>query len=130
MSDQPKHVHKKIIRTPEEAARLRELRERLQSEKPTPEDLIARSGVHVLQGQVLLLFRVGHWLREERTRQGLSLAELATKTGIDEASLSRLETGRNLNPTVDTLYRVGMALGKEMTLGFGEAGAEVAEAVE
>ena len=55
-------------------------------------------------------------LRKAREATGLTLAQLSEQTGIDEPSLSRLETGKTLNPTVATLFRVAAALG--LDLGF------------
>jgi ribosome-binding protein aMBF1 (putative translation factor) len=53
-------------------------------------------------------------LRAERERQGLSLADLAERTGIDKAMLSRLETGKIPNPTLSTLRAYARALGKRL----------------
>ena len=44
-------------------------------------------------------------LRAERERQGLSLADLAERTGIDRAAIHKLEIGVNINPTLTTLTR-------------------------
>jgi ribosome-binding protein aMBF1 (putative translation factor) len=54
-------------------------------------------------------------LRRERERQGLSLTDLAERTGIDRATISKLETGKIANPTVGTLRTVAKALGKTLT---------------
>jgi DNA-binding Xre family transcriptional regulator len=118
-----KHVHRKAERTPEEAARLRADRERYQREKPTPEQLLAEGGhaAFVPLGELLLLHRLTAELRRERERQGVTLAELSDQSGIDQAALSRLETGRHGNPTVDTLYRIAAALGKEIYCGLRDA---------
>jgi transcriptional regulator with XRE-family HTH domain len=109
-----RHVHHKTERTPEETARLRADRERYQRERPTPEQLLAEGGHtdFVQLGELLLLHQVTAWLRAERERQHRTLAELEEATGIDQAALSRLETGQNANPTLDTLCRVAGALGK------------------
>ncbi len=37
-------------------------------------------------------------------------------TGIDQAALSRLENGKNLNPTIETISRIAHALGKVVAL--------------
>ena len=42
-------------------------------------------------------------LRAERERQGLSLSDVAERSGIDRATLSKLETGKVPNPKVGTL---------------------------
>ena len=49
--------------------------------------------------------------KAERERQGVTLAELEERTGIDRAALSRLETGKAGNPTIGTIDRVALALG-------------------
>jgi hypothetical protein len=50
-------------------------------------------------------------LRAERERQGLSLADLAERTGMDRAAIHKLEIGLNSNPTYATLTRYAGALG-------------------
>jgi len=47
----------------------------------------------------------------------LTLAQLAERTGIDQAALSRLETGKQANTTVGTLSRIADALGVEFYCG-------------
>ena len=49
-------------------------------------------------------------LRAERERQGLSLAEVAQRTGMDRAAIHKLEIGLNSNPTYATLTRYATAL--------------------
>lgn len=116
-----KRVYRDRKLTPEEAARQRELREKYQREKPTPADVVAAGGTLVSNSQAWALLAVGQELREERERQGLSLREVAAKAGMDEAALSRVETGRNPNPTVETLARVAAALGKRVAIRLLEA---------
>jgi DNA-binding Xre family transcriptional regulator len=107
------HIHRKIERTPEEKARLRAERERIQEEKPTKEDLLREEGATVAPlGTVLFIHQLAAQLRKVRALLSVSLSELSRRTGIDQAALSRLETGRNENPTVETLCRVATALGK------------------
>jgi ribosome-binding protein aMBF1 (putative translation factor) len=53
-------------------------------------------------------------LRAERERRGLSLADLAERTGMDKAMLSRLETGKIPNPTLSTLRVYAKALGRRL----------------
>jgi DNA-binding XRE family transcriptional regulator len=52
-------------------------------------------------------------LRAERDRQGLSLADLAERTGMDRSAIHKLEIGLNRNPTYTTLARYAAALGAE-----------------
>jgi DNA-binding Xre family transcriptional regulator len=53
-------------------------------------------------------------LRAERERQGLSLSDVAERSGIDRATLSKLEMGKVPNPTVGTLRAVASALNKRL----------------
>src|SRR3990172_2699347 len=50
-------------------------------------------------------------LKRHRERQGLSLTDVANRSGMDRAAISRLENGVYLNSTVDTLYRYAQAVG-------------------
>ena len=98
-------------------------RERYQREKPTPEELLAEGGhkEFVSLGQLLFLHQVMGSLKQERERQGLTLVQLSNRAGIDQAALSRLETGHNGNPTLETLYRIASALGKAIVCVLQEA---------
>src|SRR5687767_12762836 len=49
-------------------------------------------------------------LRRERERHGISLTELAKRAGIAKSTLSQLEAGAG-NPSVETLWSLGVALG-------------------
>jgi DNA-binding XRE family transcriptional regulator len=49
-----------------------------------------------------------------RENQGLTLAEVAERMGIDAPALSRLETGKVLNPTLATLHKWAEALGQKL----------------
>ncbi|MFF4344176.1 helix-turn-helix domain-containing protein [Kitasatospora sp. NPDC001540] len=54
--------------------------------------------------------RIGLRLRELRASRGLSLSELARRSGVGKATLSGLEAGTR-NPTLETLYALTTALG-------------------
>ena len=47
-------------------------------------------------------------------------------TGMDQATLSRLENGRQPNPTVDTLWRYASAVGRQLVLTHADAAATAA----
>lgn len=51
-------------------------------------------------------------LKRERKRSGLSIGEVAERSGLDRAVVSRLENGKQDNPTVATLMRYAAAVGK------------------
>ncbi len=109
-----RRVYQKAQRSPEQLAELRAVRERYQREKPSPAKALAQSGHEQLVplGEVILLHHVLALLKQERERQKLTLADLEERTGISQAALSRLETGKAANPTIDTIYRISAALGK------------------
>jgi ribosome-binding protein aMBF1 (putative translation factor) len=54
--------------------------------------------------------------KAERESQGLTLAEVAQRMEIDAPALSRLETGKTLNPTLATLHKWAEALGRKLTI--------------
>jgi transcriptional regulator with XRE-family HTH domain len=52
-----------------------------------------------------LMANIGERLREERTRQGISQRELASRLGLSPSLISQIETGRS-KPSVSTLYSI------------------------
>jgi transcriptional regulator with XRE-family HTH domain len=109
---------KKIAWTGEHRARHKAVRE-LFKDKPSYEELGARGacdGEPGPMGAFLAVRLAMTQMRELREAAGLSLADVADRSGIDKATLSRLENGRQLNPTVDTLWRYARAIGKEITV--------------
>lgn len=63
---------------------------------------------------------IGEQLLQERLRQGKTQKEVAEKAEIDEPRLSRIETGKNRNPTVATLLNLANALGKTIVVSLEE----------
>ncbi|MFZ3562504.1 MULTISPECIES: helix-turn-helix domain-containing protein [unclassified Streptomyces] len=57
---------------------------------------------------------VGRRLKRLREDSGLSLSELARRSGVGKGTLSELETGRR-NPTLETLYALTTALGRPLS---------------
>ena len=53
-------------------------------------------------------------LRQARESTGLSLDEVAARSGIDKAQLSRLENGKVSDPRPSTLARYAHAIGKRL----------------
>jgi transcriptional regulator with XRE-family HTH domain/uncharacterized protein YktA (UPF0223 family) len=110
-----KRNHPQPRHTPEDRARHKAIREKLNG-RPTPEELV-ESGEYeppVPHGLVLDTMRLLGQLRATRQATGMSLAALAKASGIDKPALSRLETGRQDNPTLLTLLRYAHALGKRL----------------
>jgi ribosome-binding protein aMBF1 (putative translation factor) len=123
-----KREQRKIERTPEDQARIDAIREKYQREKPGP-DQVPASGEYegpVQAGAYWEVRRVMAELKAERERQGLTLAQLAERSGIDKGAISKLETGRQANPTVDTLSRLAAGLGIRVGLTL-RAGGETAK---
>jgi hypothetical protein len=85
---------------------------------PSQEDLQASGGYEgpVKGGAYFAVKTVIHELKRSRLAAGLTLAAIAKHTGMDQASLSRLENGRQPNPTVDTLWRYASAVGRQLVL--------------
>ncbi|MER5545809.1 XRE family transcriptional regulator [Streptomyces sp. NPDC002589] len=54
-------------------------------------------------------------LKRERARAGLSLSELAKRAGIAKSTLSQLEAASG-NPSVETIWALGVALGVPFTV--------------
>ena len=61
-------------------------------------------------GPPALISLIAASIRRERDRSGLSLTELAKRAGIAKSTLSQLESGVG-NPSVETLWALGVALG-------------------
>lgn len=58
-------------------------------------------------------FLIGQAVRERRLTLGLSQTELATRAGMTQPALSRLEAG-GVVPTIPLLERISMALDAEL----------------
>lgn len=50
-------------------------------------------------------------VREARKRKRMTQDDLAKASGLDQTTISDLETGRNANPRLDTIQRLAEALG-------------------
>lgn len=108
----------KSERTAEERAELRAERERRARDRPTVDDLLALGEYDgpFRQGDILALLLALAQIKQERERRGLSLTEVARRSGLDKGMVSRLENGKVLNPTMATLWKYAEAVG--MTLRF------------
>ncbi len=126
MTDKPQRVHRPRLQTAEQEAAEQALRERLQQEKPNLQDLVDC-------GDIAQVFTMGeYWelrktfaaLKALREQQGLSISELAERTGMDRAMISRLENGQVDNPTIVTMSRYAQALGKRVLVSLADATAQ------
>ena len=102
--------------SPADRARHKAIRERYQKEKPTLEQLLASGDYEgpIPLGVYLSMRQALTELKKSRQAAGLSLAAVAARSGIDKAALSRLENGLQTNPTIDTLMRYAVAVGKQL----------------
>jgi DNA-binding XRE family transcriptional regulator len=115
--------------TVEERARERKLRHKLQKEKPSLDDLV-RSGdcdpdAVMTMGMYFDVQRALQALKHERRHCGLSISDVAELSGLDRAVVSRLENGKQDNPTVATLMRYAAALGKRFLWSYEDLATEV-----
>jgi len=62
-------------------------------------------------------YLIGRAVRERRIALGLTQAELATRAGMTQSALSRLEGGGSV-PTIPVLDRLASAMGTELTVAF------------
>jgi hypothetical protein len=111
-------VYGKVSRTPEELAELKAERARFSRERPTLEELTASGeyeGPHPHGATMALLSALAR-VRLERERRGQTLADVAARSGLDKAMLSRLENGHVRNPTFSTLWRYAHAVGVDLVL--------------
>ena len=55
----------------------------------------------------------GQVIRERRKNLGLTLAQMAQRTGVSLGYLSQIELGKN-SASIETLYRISLGLGIRM----------------
>ena len=58
--------------------------------------------------------------RKAREERGLSITDIAQRMGVDHAAVSRLESGKQANPTVNTVMRYIEAIGLRVAWGLAE----------
>jgi ribosome-binding protein aMBF1 (putative translation factor) len=109
-------------KTAQERARERALRDRIQKEKPSLDDLL-RSGecdpdAVMTMGTYFDVQRALQVLKRDRQRRRLSVSDVAERSGLDRAVVSRLENGKQDNPTIATLMRHADAVGKRFLWSF------------
>jgi DNA-binding phage protein len=118
----PRSIHKKIARTAEENARIKAIREKFARWHPGPDELAATGEYDgpIPLGEVIELQALLADLRRAREAAKLTLAEVAERTGMNRTAVSRLENGRQANPTFFTLVRYARAVGRKLVLDIEE----------
>lgn len=111
-------VRSEVQWTAEDRARHQSVRDLFRDWHPSPEELIAsgEAANFDLHGEYRQLRPMIDQIKEAREAAGLTLAEVSRRCGIDQPALSRLENGRNKNPTLDTLWRYAAAVGRRLLL--------------
>jgi len=98
--------------TPQQRARHDDIRREIERDK---EQITRDAMEHFAERDTLIAaFRM---LKAERERCGLSLSEVAARSGIDKSYLSKLENDPAPNPTLGTLLRIARAIGVKLTIG-------------
>src|SRR3954467_6679399 len=108
---------KSKVKSAAELARLRHIRDDFQKRRPSLQDLVD-SGDYtapVPQPELLMVLALAAELKKARTQRGLSLATVAKRCGIGKDALSRIESGRNTDPTVSTLETIARSIGARLT---------------
>ncbi len=113
-----RRVFRRNRKTPEQRIQEQALREKLQQTKPSLDDLIRRGEFDpdavMTMGMYADLQEAIQTLKQERLRAGQSVSDVAERSGLDRAVVSRLENGKQENPTVATLMRYAAAIGKRI----------------
>jgi DNA-binding XRE family transcriptional regulator len=111
-----KRPSKKSVRSSSEVARLRELRERFQRQRPSLAELVAGGDYTnpIPQAELVMMLELAAELKQARKDRRLSLADVAKRSGIDKAALSRIENGQNTNPTISTLETIARSIGARL----------------
>ncbi|WP_437193555.1 helix-turn-helix domain-containing protein [Planctomicrobium sp. SH527] len=93
--------------TDDEASAAQKKRAAAQAEAP---EVIAR--FHAKQAAIALALAI----KEAREGQHMTLQQVADASGMDVSNVAKLESGQRENPTIDTIFRVAGALGKQVEL--------------
>jgi hypothetical protein len=109
-------------KTAAQRAQERAIREKFQREKPSLDELIASGDCDpdsvMTMGQYFEIRQALLALKQQRQQVGLSLTQVAKRSGLDRAVVSRLENGKLTNPTVATLMRYAAAIGKRLVWSY------------
>ena len=124
-----RRVFRPSTKTDAERAHELAIREKLQKARPSLEELI-RSGACdpdavMTMGMYSDVQQALQALKREREQQGLSISEVARRSGLDRAVVSRLENGKQDNPTVATLMRYAGAVGKRFLWSYEDLAIKV-----
>jgi DNA-binding XRE family transcriptional regulator len=124
-----RRVFRANLKTAGERSRERAIRQKLQEERPSLDDLIRTGACDpdavMTMGMYFDVQQALQALKRERKHSGLSVGNVADRSGLDRAVVSRLENGKQDNPTVATLMRYAAALGKRFVWSYQDVAATV-----
>lgn len=72
-----------------------------------------------MRTQTIKMEQIGLKIRIERKKRGLTIEQLARKSGISPLTLQRMETGKT-NPSISVFYQIARVLGKSFSSFFEE----------
>ncbi len=108
-----KHVRREL--TADERKRVAAARAEIEQDKP---EILRKAKQYKQEADAAraTLQEALQTLKQERCSQGLSLADIQERTGIERPNLSRLENEAHANPTIATLIRYAGAMGKRLMI--------------
>jgi transcriptional regulator with XRE-family HTH domain len=116
-------------KTAEERLREQALREKLQKQRPSLEDLVqcgeCDPDAVMSMGMYFDVQSALRALKREREQCGLTIGDVAERSGLDRAVVSRLENGKQDNPTVATVMRYAAAVGKRFVWSYEDLATKV-----
>lgn len=127
-----RRLFRKRNQTPAQEAREAAVRARFQRERPSLRDLLeSGDGTEPLAQREYFELQVAcrERLRPLREAAGLSLSDMAARTGMDRAAIQKLESGVHTNPTISTINRYLRALGKRLVVSIVDEAADSPVAV-
>jgi len=80
-------------------------------------ETIYEDGILVRTEEISINAKVGDALAKCRSDEGITQVELAKRSGIDQADISRIERGIS-NPSLNTLERLATAMNKSLNIDF------------
>ncbi len=123
MAKKASRIHRPRMQTPEQEAAEQAIRQQFQQDRPSLQTLVTRGDIGQVftMGEYWELRKTFAALKALRGQQGLSITDLAQRTGMDRAMISRLENGQVDNPTIATVSRYAQALGKRVVVSLVDA---------
>jgi DNA-binding XRE family transcriptional regulator len=123
MTKKDSRFHRPRVQTPEQEAEEKAIRQRYQTEKPSLQTLLDSGDIQQVftMGEYWELRKTFAALKALREQQGLSVADLASRAGLDQASISHLEDGQVDNLTIATVTGYANALGKRVLVKLADA---------